>query len=207
MDPDITSDVADYYSDTLRKHGQTAKGVDWNGPDSQNLRFTQLLRIVPDDAPYDIVDFGCGYGALYDVVTKLRPKINYHGIDASQDMVRAARQRYNQHSHAFTVATKLREPTDFVVASGLFNVKMGRNTDVWESYFLDTLANLCEHARCGVAFNCLTSYSDPSKMRDDLYYCDPLWLFDLCKRKFSARVALLHDYELYEFTMMIRMQP
>ena len=56
----------------------------------------------------------------------------------------------------------------------------------------------------GFAFNMLTSYSDADKMRDDLYYGDPCELFDHCKRSYSRNVALLHDYGLYEFTMLVR---
>ena len=59
----------------------------------------------------------------------------------------------------------------------------------------------------GFAFNCLTSYSDAHKMRDYLYYADPCALFDLCKRRYSRYVALLHDYKLYEFTILVRKQP
>ena len=29
-------------------------------------------------------------------------------------------------------------------------------------------------------------------------------MFDLCKRRYSPRVALLHDYPLYEFTVLVR---
>ena len=29
-------------------------------------------------------------------------------------------------------------------------------------------------------------------------------MFDLCKRRFSTRVALLHDYPLFEFTVIVR---
>jgi hypothetical protein len=58
--------------------------------------------------------------------------------------------------------------------------------------------------RHGFSFNCLTAYSDPDKIRPDLHYADPCALFDLCKRKFSRNVALLHDYDLYEFTILVR---
>ena len=45
--------------------------------------------------------------------------------------------------------------------------------------------------------------SDPDRMRDDLYYADPCFFFDHCMRRFSRRVALLHDYELFDFTMLV----
>jgi hypothetical protein len=50
----------------------------------------------------------------------------------------------------------------------------------------------------------LSTRSEPEKRRADLYYADPLETFELCARQFSPRVALLHDYPLYEFTMIVR---
>jgi hypothetical protein len=47
-------------------------------------------------------------------------------------------------------------------------------------------------------------YSDPERMRAHLYYADPCRLFDHCKRRYSRHVALLHDYGLYEFTILVR---
>ena len=37
-----------------------------------------------------------------------------------------------------------------------------------------------------------------------LYYADPCALFDYCKRNFSRNVALLHDYKIYDFTLIVR---
>jgi hypothetical protein len=59
-------------------------------------------------------------------------------------------------------------------------------------------------ARRGFAFNALTSYADSEKKRADLYYADPGYWFDFCKRGHSRRVTLLHDYPLYEFTLLVR---
>jgi hypothetical protein len=42
-------------------------------------------------------------------------------------------------------------------------------------------------------------------MRADLYYADPLFFFEHCRQRFSRRVALLHDYPLYEFTILVRL--
>jgi hypothetical protein len=52
----------------------------------------------------------------------------------------------------------------------------------------------------------LTKYSDAERMagRPDLFYGDPLFFFDFCKRNFSRNVALLHDYGLYDFTIIVR---
>ena len=59
-------------------------------------------------------------------------------------------------------------------------------------------------SRTGFAFNALSLYSDPDRRRPDLYYADPLYWFDHCKRRYCRFVALLHDYPLYEFTILVR---
>ena len=93
---------------------------------------------------------------------------------------------------------------DVCVASGIFNVKMDRAVGEWEAYLLETIARLDRLGRRGFAFNLLTRYSDAEKMRPDLYYGDPCFLFDHCKRRYGRNVALLHDYGLYEFTIAVR---
>ena len=52
----------------------------------------------------------------------------------------------------------------------------------------------------------LTRYSDADRMsqRPDLFFGDPLFFFDYCKRNFARNVALLHDYDLYDFTILVR---
>ncbi len=94
------------------------------------------------------------------------------------------------------------------MASGIFNVRLQTPEDDWKAYVLGTVDRLANLARRGFAFNCLTSYSDADRMRPDLYYADPCALFDYCKRRFARNVALLHDYDLYEFTpFIVRMEP
>jgi hypothetical protein len=75
----------------------------------------------------------------------------------------------------------------------------------WRAYILETIKNFADLSTKGFAFNMLTLYSDAEKMRPDLYYGDPTFFFDHCKRNYSRNVALLHDYELYDFTILVRL--
>jgi hypothetical protein len=94
--------------------------------------------------------------------------------------------------------------THYTVASGIFNVKLLTTAPEWESYILKTLESINRLSERGFAFNILTKYSDQEFMRPDLYYADPLFLFDYCKTTFSRFVSLIHDYPLYEFTILVR---
>jgi SAM-dependent methyltransferase len=205
---DILQEVASYYSAKLAEYGDSARGVDWNGEESQVLRFEQLTKIIQQNEGYSLNDLGCGYGALLDYLNSHYKKFNYNGFDVSGDMISAAQARYKNitNSH-FLVASEPPVMADYGVASGVFNVRLGCSGAEWKTYLETTLDILDRTSRLGFAFNCLTSYSDADKMRDYLYYADPLALFDYCKRRYSRHVALLHDYGLYEFTILVRKMP
>jgi SAM-dependent methyltransferase len=202
---ELLTEVAEYYTAKLAEHGETARGVDWNGEESQTTRFEQLCKIIDTSGAFSINDLGCGYGALYDYLAKDHAHFSYTGVDVSDGMVNAATQRYQGNTQArFILASEPDQVADYGVASGILNVRMGRSDTEWRGYLEDTLDVLDRTSRLGFAFNCLTSYSDAEKMRDYLYYADPCALFDICKRRYSRNVALLHDYKLYEFTMLVR---
>jgi SAM-dependent methyltransferase len=206
---DLLSEVATYYSTKLLEHGNTPQGVDWNSTESQCLRFEQLTQILPKSQGFSINDLGCGYGALLDYLTGRYRNFHYAGYDVSQDMVKAARSMSSTKDNpeincAFHVASEPLEIADYGVASGIFNVQMKRSNLEWQSYIESTIDTLNRTSRFGFAFNCLTSYSDASKMQNHLYYANPCLWFDRCKQLYSRQVALLHDYGLYEFTILVR---
>ncbi len=204
----ILSEVADYYSAKLAAHGETPCGVDWNGEDSQLLRFKQLSKVIEQPQGFSINDLGCGYGALFDYLDAHYQDFAYNGCDVSDDMIHAANARYSSnHNTRFAVASEPAGVADYGIASGIFNVRLGRNDAEWSDYLEATINVLYHSSQRAFAFNCLTSYSDTGKMRDYLYYADPCHWFDLCKRRYSPHVALLHDYGLYEFTILVRKNP
>lgn len=205
MATDLLQEVAEYYSAKLGEHGVSPRGVDWNGEESQQLRFTQLNKIIQHQQGFSINDLGCGYGALLDYLSDRWESFSYTGCDVSVDMVLAARERLGAKGNAhFFAGSEPPEVADYGVASGIFNVSLGRSDDEWHEYLVSTLDVLDRTSRTGFAFNCLTSWSDADRKRDYLYYANPAALFELCKRRYSSHVALLHDYGLYEFTMLVR---
>lgn len=204
----LLSSVADYYSAKLAEHGETPRGVDWNGEESQTLRFGQLSKIIHQHSNFSLNDLGCGYGALYDYLNLHCQDFSYFGSDVSDQMVLAAKSRYAGSQNAsFSVGAEPSQDSDYAIASGIFNVKLEHSDAEWLRYIWQTLDVLDRTSLKGFAFNCLTSYSDEDKKRDYLYYADPGALFDFCKRRYSRHVALLHDYGLYEFTILVRKQP
>jgi len=204
----LLQDIAVYYSAKLRQHGATPRGVDWNSEEAQLLRFSQLLRVIPAASRFSINDLGCGYGRLLDYMTASGYRdFRYQGYDLALEMIQTARQQHPDKPESFFMT--IADPgemavADYTIASGVFNVRLHYSESEWLSYLHQTLEQMSARSVTGFAFNALTCYSDRDCMRDDLYYADPCHLFDYCKRHFARNVALLHDYGLYEFTLLIR---
>lgn len=201
---DILKSVSAYYTGKVEQHGPTPLGVDWNGEESQRLRFKTLLQIVNEPTrPFTILDYGCGYGSLYPYMQEHFKSFHFTGFDVSETMIDQAR-KINPTGPVSWNTKRDDALYDYAVASGIFNVRLQTDETAWWDYAVQELNWLNEHAVRGFAFNMLTSYSNPQLMRTDLFYADPCKVFDWCKRNFSRNVALLHDYDLYEFSILVR---
>ena len=200
----ILNSVSNYYSAKLLQHGETPQGVDWNGAEGQLLRFDQLCRIIDPSHRFSLLDFGCGYGALFDYLQSSHSDFSYLGLDVSSDMIAAAVKRNKASTAQFICGSEPSQQSDYAVASGVFNVRLDQSDLEWQGYIEATLVTLNAASRKGFSFNCLTAYSDADRKKPYLFYADPCYFFDLCKKKYSRNVALLHDYGLYEFTILVR---
>lgn len=195
----------DYYKRSLEKYGDTPKGVDWRDAASQQLRFAQLVEGLSCDSPFSILDVGCGTGALLDFLYRQGAKdFQYQGIDFVPGMIETALRKYGAIDEVRFLSSDLSEVTgqyDFVVSSGIFNVKHSVDEGDWKSHFTTTLTSMFEHAAKAMVFNCLTSHVD--FRRGNLFYSDPAEMLRFCQRQFSRCVRINHAYPLYEYTMTV----
>lgn len=203
MSNKVHKNIDNYYTDKIKKYGATPQGVDWNGEISQLIRFEQLSKIITSDGT-TLNDIGCGYGKYLDYLNQNFNYMEYCGFDLSREMIDNAIKIYPDNKFRHIASVDEVFEADYSIASGIFSVKMNHTEAEWLSYILETLEILNSKSKKGFSFNLLTKYSDKEYMREDLYYADPLFIFDYCKRNFSKEVSLLHDYKLYEFTILVR---
>jgi SAM-dependent methyltransferase len=204
-DSNDLSKVKNYFIEKLEAHGTTHKGVDYNSVESQELRFFQLIKVIDASRKYSLLDFGSGYGGMYDYLVRLGHQLQYVGYDIAEPMVAKGIETHLENPDcSFTSKIEEVPLLDYAVVSGTFNMKLDAENDTWTKIVIECLHQMNDRTEKGMAFNMLTKYSDADKMRSDLYYADPLFFFDYCKRNFSKNVALLHDYRLYDFTILVR---
>ena len=202
---DIHAAVAAYYDAALATHGPTSRGVDWKDSDSHRLRHIQFLRLVANDPDASVLDLGCGYGDFLDVLRATGHRGPYVGVDLAPGMIAAARELHGDGPGcSWQLGAEPAEPCDYAIANGILNVRRGADAATWEAYVDTIIATLARNGRRGFGFNMLSLSSDPEKRRPDLHYASPTDMLALCLNRFGRHVALLQDYGLWEFTVLVR---
>ncbi|MDQ3713652.1 MAG: class I SAM-dependent methyltransferase [Acidobacteriota bacterium] len=202
---DIAEQLENHFDKRVEMYGAGLQSVDWKSTEAQYNRFRQLLKVVDRSKPFSINDYGCGCGELINLLKASNFDFDYFGFDVSSQMIEKAEEIYRAFDNcSFSTESRDLPVADYTIASGIFNLKFGADDERWKEYMLKTVHELNAVSRLGFSFNALTSYSDIEYQRADLYYADPLFWFDYCKRNISKRVSLLHDYPEYDFTIIVR---
>ncbi|HEX8363139.1 MAG TPA: class I SAM-dependent methyltransferase [Longimicrobium sp.] len=205
----VLEGLAELYTGNLREHGLASRSVGWKDESSQRLRFHKLAELVTEDAVragFTVNDLGCGYGAMFRYLDERfgAGLAHWRGYDISGEMLRAARGFAADSRVELVESPRLLHRADYSFVSGTFNVKLHAEDDAWRDHVAATLLHLRDMSERGFALNLLSTYVD--WRAENLFYGDPLYFFDFCKRNISRRVTLLHDYPLYEWTLLVRME-
>ena len=202
--PKTLTGIRDLYAGNLAEHGLSSKSVGWKDDWSHLLRFERLARIVDrDGGDYTVNDWGCGYGAMFgylDALPGARLR-EYLGYDISQEMIDAAKAQCDPARSRFILGPEVTETADYSFVSGTFNVNLQASDEEWDAYVKRHLSAIYANSRKGLAFNLLTTYVDWKA--ENLFYGDPGNFFDFCKRHLSRHVTLVHDYALFEWTVLV----
>ncbi|MEA2018695.1 MAG: methyltransferase domain-containing protein [Campylobacterota bacterium] len=202
---EILNKVEKLYTDSLKEHGTSSKAVGWTTGDGQMLRFDKLIEVIEDrNEAFSVNDLGCGYGSMFEYFEKNGFNISkYNGYDISEEMLKSAKEQIGKSQKVELFKNpKLQTKADYSFVSGIFNVRFEGDDESWIKFIEDTLIDLDTNSTKGFAFNVLTSYVDYKEPH--LYYADPMYFFDFCKRNFSKKVSLLHDYNLWEWTIIVK---
>ena len=171
-----------FYISAIKKHGQSAKGLNWNSQIFQVLRFDQLLKLLPKDLNhFSLTDAGCGFGDFYNYL-KVKPQ-KYLGVDVVDEMITIARENTTQEVHKIDLTKQQPPVSDYIICSGALNILTRFETTMF-------IQNCYNSARYGFIFNCL--YDD--RESDTFNYLDQDFLEDLAHSLGVKKVSYINDY-------------
>jgi hypothetical protein len=161
--------------------------VDWNSEAAQEARFAQLVKVI-NRRP-----FRCWITAAATArwpatcCARASRWSSILGFDVLESMVvQRPRSAPGAAAVQFTASFPRLTRSDYAIASGIFNIRLETPFDRWTEYVTGELHKMDQPEPQGFSVNFLTKYSDAEYMRPHLYYADPCYLFDYCKRNFRA---------------------
>jgi len=115
-------DNATFYHASITEYGLNARGVHWHSSQAQEIRFKQLLALLPADTR-SVVDAGCGFGDLYWYMSdNQRTSIEYIGLDALEVMVSEAQIRTGRTIYQSDILNDPLPSGEFYLCSGALNI-------------------------------------------------------------------------------------
>lgn len=186
-----------FYKIAYKKHGMSARGVNWNSRNSQHIRFAVIASMLKNEySTCSVADAGCGFGDLYFFLEekKLLPK-HYIGIDTLQHFINISQKRLKDSPYCtLTCRDILKDKlpfADWYIASGSLNILS--DFDTW--LFLE---KMLFYSKKGIVFNILKG----SRKSENFNYKTPQEMKIFAKRK-NLEIELIEDYLENDMTVKI----
>jgi len=193
---DYHKNTVNLYLDRYKKYGpENMYSLTWGSRESQEIRFTQLLRIFNVENKV-ILDAGCGWGDLYSWLISLGIELkDYHGIDLCPhniDLAKAKNPSLNFIQGA--IPEQSLPEVDITFSSGIF----GFDAPQWEVVVKSMIDSMWETSREGICFNMQVARELPNPPKGRIL--DPVYWLDYAFTK-SWKVVLFADYLRHAFTI------
>ncbi|MBI5042757.1 MAG: class I SAM-dependent methyltransferase [Nitrospirae bacterium] len=211
MNEDIDKFYKNYFKNKFRQFGDTPKGVDWKDKEAQSQSFKYIIDTIyfyyPSLKTFSIFEVGCGYGAFYEFLKerKMNDDIYYFGIDLVDEMITEAKTRYPELKDNLYVGEFksycFKKKFDFVISSGIFNVKEHIADATYEKYVLHTIELMFQLCKKGAIFNLMTPSPDYKDTR--LFYPSVDAFFSFIYKNLSRKVTIVTSYPLWKITVGI----
>lgn len=188
------------YETRFAEFGLDVRSVGWGSIQDQQMRFEILCRGI-DLRGKRVLDLGCGLGDFVPWADeRFGGDYEYHGMDISASLVQAAKGRYGSAKRKFSVETLEGDRNfpeyDVVIVSGAFTFKVSDNMELMRGM----LRRAWSVAREAVSCNFMSTYCDFQLEKNFHYHPEGVFTY---AKSLSRFVNLIHDYELYEFTVQI----
>jgi len=185
----------EFYQNAHKKHGVSARGLNWISKKSQRVRFDIITYLLKDElSTCSIIDAGCGFGDLYLFWEEMGISVkNYVGLDCMQNFIDICQDRLPKVT--FTCRDILKDDlpyADWYVASGTLNILSSFQTWLF-------LEKMLVSSKIGIVFNIL----EGSKKSENFNYQTKEDIIAFAKSKdFTCRVK--NDYLKHDMTVEIR---
>ncbi len=182
-----------FYTNALKIFGTTPKGLNWLSAKTQELRFKEILTLLPNNlGEYSLCDAGCGFGDFYHYL-ELHNNLchNYIGLDSVSSMVEIAKDRTKKEILHLDITQDKLPIKDYYICSGAMNILTPFETHLF-------IQNCYNSSRKAFIFNAL--YGD--KKSDTYNYMSKQILESITKQLKVKNMVYKEGYLENDITVM-----
>jgi SAM-dependent methyltransferase len=199
--------LVEHYNSLLEQFGDSPKAVAWRDRPFQEFRFASVAQVFEHETvPISVYEVGCGLGHMRDFLGRYFPNASYAGCDINPKMIeQALRRDPAARVEVRNIVDVPPQEADYVVASGIFNLRMSTPPERWWETVKSVLSAMYATARKGIAANFLTSFVD--WRREIAYHQEPAEALRFAQTELSRYAEIRHAYYPWEFTLMVYREP
>jgi len=200
--------LKEHFRRQIDQYDDPARACSWRDADVARRNFAAVSQLFAHETnPFSVYEVGCGFATLGEFLSEHYPLATYSGSDLLPEMIDRAKARNtaaNVEQRDILVNPPVQQ-YDYVVISGLFNLRMSNDDESWFTFVKSMLRAAFGIAKKGLASNFLTSYVDFK--RELGYYQEPGRVFDFAERELSRFSEIRHYYYPWEFTLLVYDKP
>ena len=179
--------------------------IDLNNIPFNVIIFKELLSFKSRWKGETLLDVGCGLGDLFHYIKKHNINLKYKGADTSTELINAAKRAYpgGYFFRYDLFVDQAIEQADVVVASGLFNLRMGKKSQQLD-FLKEGITQLLKLSKEGVVFNLLEENNITKKIKStEFFYYKKEEIKTMCTT-FSTHVKISQDYLINDMTIKLK---
>ncbi|HEV8619516.1 MAG TPA: class I SAM-dependent methyltransferase [Nitrospiraceae bacterium] len=202
----IADDQRRMYGDLYQRYGEDPRALFHNDQESQYERFQMLTRCFSQETgAFSVHEIGCALGHFGAFLREGFPQVDFSGSDIYEPFVHECRKRFPQGDFFLRDVTQElpKDRYDYVLLCGTFNIPGSIPRDKWQQFVFSMLSAMYAMARKGIGATFLTTYYDPGRNREDLYYQDEKQLMDFAVHNLSRHFELDSMGPLYEYALRV----
>ena len=189
--------IVSFYHPLINEYGtQDARAEGWSNDYNKLIRFQVLAGIAYLEGQ-SILDVGCGFGDLYEFLSKHLRKFEYHGIDINPEMIEKAQKKYPDVEFLVADFGECNgKKFDYALSSGAMSFKIADYKEIYFGY----IKKMFEISEKGVAFNML---NQEYHVDDDIYAAYSIKeVSDYCG-SLADKIIVRQDYLDHDFTVYL----
>ena len=188
--------INEFYNKLISDHGCNPQALSWNNDYTQKIRFIALTQIYNLDNK-TILDVGCGFGDLYDLLKEKYKDFKYTGIDVLPNMIQNAKKKHPNIDFIETEYSKYEgDKYDIILSSGALSFKILNYKD----YYFGMIEKMYKESKIATGFNMLNI---KNHIDDDTFIAYSLpEVYEFCS-SLTEKIIIRQDYLPHDFTFYL----